>query len=351
MRSATAVASFMLFGCGADYETEHLRITTHFDAPLCAGNLDTYEQRIDVLEAELGRSLDTPLDVDLWRFGDWDEPRETHCDGFGQACYKRGSHRIFGILGTKEMTHEFVHAIVRESSDRLFGEGGAEALSDWTNFGRQRPTLNLDRDNISYSTAGHFVRWLGETRGRACVRALVSAKPNEAEATFRERCGGSFEAAVEEYSQTAPWIYPNPFGCDFGITDEETLEPEGLDIEVTIDCDDIDTSAHEIGMNVKRRLRVEQAGMWTIWTDSADSAASVSRCEDDTIEIAPHYWISDDRIPPINSFNLRGNGKGKVGRVWLDPGEYHLSVGVVGWTGPQTVRVRIDPAPPIERVR
>lgn len=337
-------------GCGADYETEHLRITTHFDAPLCAGNLEIYEQSIDVLESKIGRSLDTPLDVDLWHFEGWREVSDRHCREDLRGCYRRSSHRIFGVLGTPLMAHELVHAIVRRSTDEMVQEGTAEAWSDWTQFGREQPALVPVGGSVDYTSSGHFMRWLDETRGRACVRALLSVGHGKSEETFSEHCGSSFDAAVDEYADTAPWIYPNPFGCDFGIADEVTLAPEGLDLAVTIDCDDIDTTAHEIGMNVKHRLKVEQAGMWTIWTDSEDSAASVSRCEDEGIEIAPHYWISDDRIPPINSFNLRGNGKGKVGRVWLDPGWYHLSVGVLGWAGPRTVRVRIDPAPPIERV-
>ena len=41
------LGALCMVGCGADYETEHLRITTHFDAPLCAGNLDTYERVIE----------------------------------------------------------------------------------------------------------------------------------------------------------------------------------------------------------------------------------------------------------------------------------------------------------------
>lgn len=335
---AVSFAVLALVGCGADYETEHLRITTHFDAPLCAGNLDTYERSIDVLEAELGRTLDTPLDVDLWHYEDWTSEVRERCTRAGLACYHRPSHRIFGILGTKEMRHELVHAVVRRSTDDMLQEGAAEALSGPTKFGFKRPALTREPESVSYVSSGHFVRWLQETRGLACVRAVLSVGHDDAASTFAEHCGSSFDAAVEDYSETAPWTYPNPFGCDFGAEDALTLETEVVEIDVMIDCDDIDTTAEDAGMFVSRHVTVEDAGGWMVWTNA--SSALLYRCEEESILLAPTRSTSDF---------VGGAVSGRVGNVWLEPGDYQLKVWVAGWD-PQTVRVRLDPTVPIERV-
>lgn len=351
MRQSTAILALALLGCAPDYETEHLRITTHFDFPLCEGDLVTYERMIDTSEREVGRQLDTPLDVELWTGVDWDEEALDRCGPDGpRACYQRGSHRILATLGDITMGHELVHAMTRRptKSDLFFHEGAAVALSEATAFSWTRPQLTPRSGTIRYLGAGHFVRWLVEQRGWQCVRDVLSVNHDDAAAAFARSCGSSFDAAVEEFSTSAPWSYPSPLGCAFHGGEEHELGDSLLEFDVTIDCTSEDAHALEIGVEARHVLHVSSEGRRVVWTDA--DALAISRCETEPELLAQPYTLADDRLPPSIVVPTRVLVGRQFNLLQLERGDYLLGVISSSRGEPRAVSVRIEPAPPIVRV-
>ncbi len=143
-RCSFALLAAALLACAPDYETEHLRITTHLDFPLCEGNLDSYERMIDDFEVRIGTELRAPLDVELWNDRDWRAETRRLCGPRDViACYNTVTHRVNGAFGQEILGHEIVHALMPTAvhSDLLFYEGTAVALSSSTVLAGGRPVL------------------------------------------------------------------------------------------------------------------------------------------------------------------------------------------------------------------
>lgn len=335
------------------YETEHLRIGTQFDEPLCRGDLDHLEFVVTSLEATLDTAVNSPIDVYLWDSREW-AGNPGWCSGdLSVGCYRNGSV----YASTLSIEHELVHAVAASLSNSpaaFWGEGAAEALqSHRTRFGRTAPidNLKLEYPQLSYLTAGHFSRWLFETRGAERYRALLSSTRG-ARAAFETTYGMSMEAAQAEYLADAPFSYGALISCNHPAL--ESTEPLEWAETIDIDCNNIGVRGSPDGMSVFRVLTVEERGHYELWTSA--EFGSISLCNDTVLVSAPE---PDDPaygdVPPVTMefverFSRVFSSEGQSGVLELVPGRYEVAVGFSGFEA-KTAEVRVLPAPgPVPQV-
>ncbi len=162
------LAAVVGFACDLppiEYETEHLRIGTDSDEPICAGTLDELEARVRVVEDVLEVRVEEKLELYLFEGGvtGW-------CSEAAAGCYSRREKRVYTPL--EHAGHEIVHAAVHQTiggSDALFNEGFAVDLTGANSgFPGTYPgsNLGLSSPEVSRPTAGHFMRWLRESHQR-----------------------------------------------------------------------------------------------------------------------------------------------------------------------------------------
>jgi len=187
------------------YETEKARIGTTFDEPLCGRDFVWIDGHISFVESALEARSNEKIDIYIY------DTLPLPCDGFG--CYSSDGY-VVGIKPSIE--HEIVHAVVdRFAHPSLFlNEGIADALTErGTERGTSTVAENLgirEPGDLSYFTAGHFMRWLIEDRGDlADMQALLrGASPTSI-------YGASLDALGIEYEINAPFAYPPWHPCDY----------------------------------------------------------------------------------------------------------------------------------------
>jgi hypothetical protein len=206
-------------------ETEHLRITTTTDHPICAGTPL-------LLERELGR-IAAALELPLWaedeklevRFGQ--DAVAAVCEGLDPDQLRGCVHEIdqelvlTAIEVAYDASHELVHAIRRRSSLRgppMFEEGLAQILSGsegfplYVSYPHGEPVvgplemLEIPREEFPfgyYVPSQSFASWLWETYGSSTVGAFVNDPAfNGADATlalFEQHFGLSLADAEQAW--------------------------------------------------------------------------------------------------------------------------------------------------------
>lgn len=324
------------------YETEHLRIGTAFDQPLCRGNLDHLEQVITTAETQLQTNVKGPIDVYLWDPLEWSiDPG--WCAGELSGCYSPG--RVYSSPWAVD--HELVHAVVatlRNYPAPFWSEGAAEALQSARTFwsgSSPIDNLHLDSPQFSYRTAGHFSRWLLETRGPELYRALLSS-PRGTRAAFEETYGMTLEAAQAQYFETAPYSYGAIVSCDHPVL-EQRGDREWAET-IDIDCDAVGVRAGPVGMGAMRVLTITQRGYYDLWTSA--EIGVIGRCNDVVLESPPiPNDPSEGDVPPITEmfieqFFTRFSADGEPTSLDLVPGRYEISVGFNDFE-PRTVELEI----------
>lgn len=190
-----------------EYETETTVVGTAFDAPLCQADLAFLDERVRFAEQMLGVQAELPIEVYLYETG------EVPCGGLTPfGCYNRTKRIV--TSSWPDVAHELVHAVAHSISfpSKFWSEGVAVAL-DGT--GTHRSTVELTpaelsgKQRIDYAAAGHFVRWLIETRGVDHLNRVIDG--DSVEDVF----GQSGEGLVQEYNETAPWAYPAWEPCPY----------------------------------------------------------------------------------------------------------------------------------------
>lgn len=310
------------------YETEHLRVGTDFDAPLCRGDLEHMELVIATVEAELATSLDEKVDVYLWATEDW-PPEQEWCRGMHDTSCFKGS-AIYSSLVS--LDHELVHAVAATVGwpAPIWREGAAVALqSERTQFGLTAPVDNLDLDvpELDYRTAGAFARWLLETHGPERFRELMRSK-GDARKAFESVYDISVEAAQEAYFADSPYSYVPLIACEH----PELEQIEGLrwSESIDLDCDAAGTYGGPYGMGTYRVVTIAERGHYAISTSAP--SATISRCPDEDLESFPEASSSVyGDIPPLTREfpqrfvrALAGNEEPEL--LDLAPGRYELSI-------------------------
>lgn len=330
--SAAAVTS-MMTACGLPdirYETEHLRIATEFDEPLCRGTLDHLELVVTTLETTLGTSVDQPIEVYLY------DSRESSVNpGWCSSDTARGCHENGAVYSDLDsLEHELVHAVVETMGDPapFWSEGTAAALeSRRTLFGLVAPLDDLDAKEssaVNYRSAGHFSRWLLETHGVERYRELLRA-PGSAREAFEQTYDFSLEDAQAQFYAEAPYSYGALVACDYPELDQ--IDALSWSETFDLDCDAPDVSSTERGMGALRILTISQRGHYAFSTTG--ETATISRCDDEDLDLPiangdPAYGD----IPPINEAFIHQYvqgfpGGGEITIYDLAPGRYELAVG------------------------
>lgn len=334
------VCSCGSWACSPTETSPHLEVRSHGESQqLCAGDLARYEAMLVAYEDRLGRDLQTPVKLDVWHPSEWPAHAFWKCGpSRGLGCYVRSSHHIYSSSHDIVVAHELVHAVARntEADDPLFVEGVADALSRATEFGDVSPTLGLSNSEV-YRFAGHFVRWLWETRGPECVRPVLWSDAKDVAAVFESACGSSFEDARDEYAASAPWRYPSFAGCD----ETDWVLDDGLDESIDFDCDDPSVRGQGTELVTTRVLEVDTPGLHHVWTSAA--GVSLGSCAREVIEDAPSFHSLADRdVPPEWAAESRYLAGGRVHVLELPQGRVALTL-TTSRDAP-TQRVIITPA-------
>jgi hypothetical protein len=315
-----ACACGVLAGCSPDasahYSTAHLEIETTFGEPLCQGDLDRWEDFIDVVELELDVQLQPGLNIYLWDVFDW--PIGKWCSRGAVGCYVSSRDTIYSTI--EPLDHELVHAIAERlgSKHAFFDEGIAVALEgESTRFGDSRPSDNigLSSQEVDRTTAGHFVRWLIETGESGNLRKLLSSKST---VSFGDVFGSSIEDIEQEFFNEAPWSYPPFFTHD--VPELPSLGNHRWGEDVSLSCDRGDVYGRPEGVAAIRTLTIIDSGSYVVWTDADGVLFSKRQKEiiwDDgdfidqsmgDVPLGMAHWINGSEVQVVN----------------FAPGEYEL---------------------------
>ncbi|NVB39479.1 hypothetical protein G6O69_16675 [Pseudenhygromyxa sp. WMMC2535] len=328
------------------YETEHLRLGVA-EGELCGGDLARLEQHIANLEGQLSTEFEGKADVYLWRSSP--AALDGYCGG-DWGCYHRETKTIYASEGS--LGHELVHALAIPLGDPspMWSEGIAEALDMRRSFrGSVLPTDNFFRgeDEVSYASAGHFVRWVWDRHGSQAVRDLLT-DTRDPELAFEAVTGQTLAEAEAEYLAEAPYAFAQLASCEFPelTRDGDTRWSESI----VIDCANSDTlSDASGGIGTFRTFEVSARGDFQLSSDA--STLMIQRCPDEDLPVKPEGEDPEaGDVPSATAASPEGLvytvdavGAGEV--LDLAAGRYELIV-VEG--GPRTVGVeisRLDPTP------
>jgi hypothetical protein len=329
-----------------EYETEHLRIGTDLDHPLCQGDLVALEQIIGRIEDELSIEMPGTATVYVWDVLRWSPESTGYCrrDTFG--CTNTKSLTIW--TSTVALEHELVHAVIGETSlAPFFNEGLADVYSGrQTRFGHTRPSANEGTSGrtADRGTGRHFVRWLRERWGSEPLGRLVRAG-DRTFGSFEAIYGMSVEAAEALYFEDAPLGYPAMYICDSqGLA--EAPSGRGWRDDVALDCSlGVDTRVAGIGMKTHRSFAVQESGYYTINIDA--DWFDIFRCGDPRIEAVASSSDHLDDAPVHHASYPSGSSRHYFGRgahdLYLHVGVHDIAIGLLGHEH-GLARIAIEPA-------
>jgi hypothetical protein len=339
LRLVSAVA--LLTACGDDhlpisYETEHLRIGTHPDITLCAGDLIAFEEVFQRVEDDFGLSPDSKISVSIWSDEAWATVAASYCSGPSVlGCFYPHNASIF--TSWFAVGHELAHAAIAVPGIPPFFD---EALADvyggrQTRFGVTAPSdsLELSADDMNRATARHFVMWLRATYGVAKLGELVRSG-KAANRRFAEIYGLSFAEAEAKYFAEAPYGYPRLDTCN--------AAPLGFDgdfggwrTDIEVDCaTGKDIHYHGVGPVVRRSFDIPLAGHYTISTDV--DLIMLSRCATGPID-EPHRFedFFHDDVPPSYageiSEHFRVYEGGTLVDLYFEEGKHEIGLLLIGF--------------------
>ena len=337
-RASTPLSRIMLLtalvtsGCldlpEIQYETEHLRIGTKFDGPLCRGDLDHLEQLVRTLEEQLDTSVEDPITVYLWGRADPDPP--AWCEEGLLGCYSRKRDAVF--TGERSVDHELVHAVIATFGKpaAIWDEGAAESLaSDRTYRISSPPSEHLDTEDPSYLTAGHFSRWVLDTYGLDSYRALLR-HPGSAREAFEATYGVRVEDVEDVYFEQSPQSYAAMHTC--GYPELPQTGERRWEEELDIDCSLPDVYGGSRSMIVRRELSISERGLYAF--SMTAEVGMILRCQDEDYDEVPSLEQPElyGDVPAftesvIHAFPVPLDGDGEVKVLDLTPGRYEVWVG------------------------
>ena len=344
--ASAGVASCESPPLAVDYWTEHLRIGTDLDYPLCQGDLDSYERTIATMEDELGVELRSTVDVYLWSHDSWSSQGVEGCSREVLGCYDYEDRAVHA--STQSLEHELAHAVIDNPYlDVYFSEGIANMYAgDVTLFGVTGPSANIhaNADNYDLEGATHFARWLRDRWGAYKLGELAKRHGSGFD-NFEEVYGVSLSVAESLYFEDSPAIYPSIYSCDAPEIPTRDL-PVGWAAEVDIDCGRGDTYGAPIGLYTHRTLVVREDGRYSFVTNGG--LINAFRCaEGQVAEYPSQAELANEDIPPeyagYPQSAYRYFAGHEVHTVELRRGRYNLAVGIEGFE-PSTVTVAAWPA-------
>jgi hypothetical protein len=317
------VGALLVMGCSEPlpeirYETAQARIGTDFEQSLCSHDLQWVDEHIAFVENALNAPSDELVEIYLY------VGKPPQCRGLG--CYKKKDGYIVGDWSS--IDHEIVHAIVDRFADPpLFtGEGVAEALSG---RGTQRATNTTVAENLrvrdpadlSYYTAGHFVRWLIEDRGDlTALRSLLDG------GDARSIYGASLEELGVEYEAEAPFSFPPWDPCRYTPLAEVTAGHWQERVELTCEHPDA-TRFGEAWVTLLRSVELE-GGTYDLRVEGGRGARLLG-CQTDVLyEPPPEMAFGDTQSSAEWLQTARGVlfESGITHRLELKEGVYKIDV-------------------------
>ncbi len=340
---ATLSLVSLLAGCGSGpglpstYETEHLRIGTDLDTPLCAGDLVAFEQTIRRVEDELGFSMKQKFSVSIWSSEAWEAVEEDYCENDPRVlgCTSYAENAIF--TSWPSVQHELVHAAIPvEDLTPFFAEGLADAYGGrQSRFARTAPadSLALSGFDVDRPAATHFVRWLRETWGGTKLGELARLGKH-ADDRFAEVYGMSFADAQAKYFAEAPFGYASIDTCG-GAPLDLADDLGGWRARVAFDCESGEqVRAYGDGMMVPRTFVIPVAGYYSVSTDA--DWIILSRCATGPIvePVRLHEFDGED-VPPTYANWISEEGAwyegGSVLDLHFEAGKHEIELLLLGY--------------------
>jgi hypothetical protein len=352
-RPLTAVGCLLVpwaaVGCQPElpnqYETEHLRISTVADYPLCKGDLVALEDLVHRVEQELAVEMKGVTTVYMWDDETWYDGPNENCPDMTIGCFKYHNSTVWTSRFALE--HEIVHAVIgRRGVAPFFEEALADIYrGDQTRFGGSAPTANREKttQTTDRGTGGHFVRWLRERWGTQRLAQLVNA--GQTFKNFESVYGMSLEAAEALYFNEAPYGYSAMYACQ---SPEIVWTSEGLGWaeEIILDCaEGEDVRSHGGAIGVERTFLVREAGLYTFDTNAY--WFELYRCSAPRIEDPPHPLDYLEDAPAHHTSYPSGASRFYIEQprrdLYLEAGLHNISFGLFGYDG-GSVRLAITPA-------
>lgn len=267
-----------------EYETDRLEVATYFDAPLCRGTLDSFDDHIDRIEDMLGIGYAVdPIRV-YWLS---QEEVEDRCGEGRGGCFYPSTRVVF--TRGQSLRHELVHAVLDSKGESYFVEEGmAEMLSGVGVYydvsdGSVSPAEHLTlsrteyrRGGLDYDAAAHFVRWVYETAGPSAMLRLadeIEARSTAAEIenTLEAVVGERMQTIEDDYRTSAPNYYAGLAHGSLAAPSWDTLE-DGL--AVRLDCAEPETFGPlpqgDAGLYRVFRVDMPNAGVGAIEVDGPE---------------------------------------------------------------------------------
>lgn len=331
---------FVALGCSEprppiEYETEHLRIGSTLEAPLCEGDLARFESLIDDIESELNLEMKEKATLYIWDEESWWSGANSACRSKTYGCYDQINHTI--DTTTLALEHEIVHAVVGGDNVGIFFEEAiAEVYSgEQSQFGETAPSANVDisrREDMDYKTANHFLRWLREKWGGEKIGELLRSSSSGSKA-FKKVYGMTIEEAELLYYEESPYHYTSLYSCE-GASLRQAPSMDHWQEEIPLDCPSgDDTHAAGIGMQVHRTFEISEAGHYTVQHDGY--WFDIYRCSPTRVEDAFHLntHLYDDVPPEHDSFPSAADRhyEGKSSwSLYMEAGLHDIGVGILG---------------------
>lgn len=323
------------------HETEHLRIGSAADHPICEGDLAHYERLIVTTESEMGVDLDHKIEVYLWGDEQWPGQADQRCGGaLYRGCYKHDSDVIY--TSEYALPHEIIHAVIGEPKLQVFfDEGIAEMYAGrQTRFAISAPSSHEGEyktpEVYDLLTAAHFVHWLRDKWGGERLGELARLK-GAAFSDFEVVYGISFDAAEQLYFEEAPAAFPALHACDAPSMDFISAT-QTWSAEVELDCvNDEETRASGSGLFVSRTFKINDPGPYYFHADRG--GVQVALCIETPVEELPDEIdeLIDEDVPYIHasypSEAVRFFRGGEFHPVDLRAGLYLMRVHLEGFAG------------------
>lgn len=263
------------------YETEHFRIGTEFDYPLCGGDLAALDAQIDGLEELLSVTAPSPITLYLW-----ETPPTAYCGEGPMGCYGREDNVVHSTAYI--LDHELVHAVVGGFADppAFFSEGAAEALRRRRLVSVQTPAplanFEREREELDYGSAGLFMRWLWEREGPELFVELLQDTRGPLDA-FEAIYGLTPEAAEQAFFSDLPHSYPPLIDCE--LPELPMVDETRWEESAPLDCARSDVRAGREQLATARQLTISEAGSYAVSFTGA--TATINRCADEVLDSAP----------------------------------------------------------------
>ena len=267
------------------YTSERLEIGTDFDAKLCRGQFDLWEDQIDAIELHLGLSRESAW---VYLYNDFEAIAQA-CHNDNSMAYVAGCWSGTVIYSEiKTVAHELVHAWAMSANPDplpVLREGLAVRMSGPVSRPNGTYTVSgllvTEVPPFEYSRASHFVAWLMDTYGTdrfmdLYARTSRGSSAKALDAAARAALGSDIEEVLAAYDNALPTYYPGMGAQACGAAAKVPWQGEAATWEAITECDDGPLIGFEGGPWQRVVLDVPSDGVYVL--DTVGPAAAMTHC-------------------------------------------------------------------------